>query len=553
MRRLAFCLALLLLLALPASLVLAQDGDTIVIRGFGNIVTFNPAFTNDGASYQASNLMWPSPVKVDSFTGETIPGLTTWTVSDDGLTYTFTIQEGAMWSDGTPISSADMKFVIDATMSDVETVWESNAALIDSVNLIDDRTYEVVLSAVSCTALSDFGAFRFLPSHRFAADFSDFETSDFNMNPDVSGGPYILEEWAPDEFQRFRANPTYWGGEVPIPFLINRVIGEQSVAVQAIQAGEIDYTYFQGDLFAQILDTSSLQYQAFPQLTVNFLSMNWADPTNPQAAYDDAGNLIEQAPHPIFSDVAVRRAVAMGYNKGDILETLGGAEGGTPLIGTVAPSITWAYNSEIEPYPFDPVAAAALLDEAGWTINEATGIREKDGVPLAFTITYSDILLLFETTALVAQDQLSQLGMDVTLNKVEWANYIQDVYLGQMYDATPMSNSGGTTPPDPNDFMSLVNSAEDVPGSGNNLASYVNPEVDRLILEGRTTPGCAPADRATSYYQIQQILHDDVAYDFTFTPNIFQVMNARVNGFNPGPSWVFYGYTDHVAEWSIGD
>ena len=553
MRRIAFCFALVLLLALPASLVLGQDGDTIVIRGFGNIVSFNPAFTNDGASYQASNLLWPSPVSVDSFTGETGPGLTTWTVSDDGLTYTFTIREGAIWSDGTPISSADMKFVIDAVKSDVETVWESNAALIDSVNIIDDRTYEVILSDVSCTALSDFGAFRFLPAHRFAADFSDFETNPLNMNPDISGGAYILEEWAPDEFQRFRANPDYWNGEPSIPFLINRVIGEQSVAVQAIQAGELDYTYFQGDLFAQILDTSNLQYQAFPQLTVNFLSMNWADPTNPQAAYDADGNPVEQAPHPIFSDVAVRRAVAMGYNKADILETLGGAEGGTPLIGTVAPSITWAYNSEIEPYPFDPVAAAAMLDEAGWTINEATGIREKDGVPLAFTITYSDILLLFETTALVAQDQLSQLGMDVTLNKVEWANYIQDVYLGQMYDATPMSNSGGTTPPDPNDFMSLVNSAEDVPGSGNNLASYVNPEVDRLILEGRTTPGCAPEDRAVPYYQIQQILHDDVAYDFTFTPNIFQVMNARVSGFNPGPSWVFYGYTDHVNEWSIGD
>jgi peptide/nickel transport system substrate-binding protein len=552
MRRPFLLLALFVVLILPSAASVAQDDQTLVVRGFGNIVTFNPALTDDGASFQAFSLLFPSPVRVDSFTGETVPGLTSWTISDDGLTYTFTIQEGAMWSDGTPITSADMKFSIEAAQSDANTVWEADVELIEAVNIIDDQTYEVVLSDVNCPALSNFGRIRFLPSHRYAADFSDFETNPFNLNPDISGGPYILEEWAPDEFQRFRANPDYWDGEPAIPFLVNRVIGEQSIALQAIQSGDIDYTYFQGDLFSQILDLENLQYAFFPQLTVNFLSLNWADPDSPQAALDENGNPVEQAPHPIFSDVRVRQAIAMGYNKQDILATMGGEEGGTPLIGAVAPSLTWAYNSDIEPYPYDPVRAAELLDEAGWVLNEATGIREKDGQPLAFTITYSDILLMFETTALVAQDQLSQLGMDITLEKVEWANYIEDVYFGQKYDATPMSNSGGTAPPDPNDFMSLLLSSEDTPGSGNNLASYVNPEIDRLIREARSVPGCDPEARAEIYREIQRIAHEDVAYDFTFTPNIYQIANRRVQGFNPGPSWVFYGYTDYVREWWLG-
>src|SRR5690606_32815454 len=99
------------------------------------------------------------------------------------------------------------------------------------------------------------------------------------------------------------------------PFLINRVIGEQAIAIQAIQAGEIDYTYFQGDLFEQIQNKDDLQYAAFPQVSVNFLSLNWVDPTNPQAAYDEAGNPIAQTPHPLFSDISVRQAVAMGWNK----------------------------------------------------------------------------------------------------------------------------------------------------------------------------------------------------------------------------------------------
>ncbi len=552
MRRI-FLIVLMLLVVLPLSIAAAQDDETVVIRGFGNISTFNPALASDGASYQAYSLLFPAPVQVDSFTGEPTSGLTSWTVSEDGLTYTFTITEGAVWSDGTPISADDMIFTINAIQQEaIATVLESNVALIDSVNKIDDRTYEIKLSSADCAALSQLGAIRFMPAHKFAADFSDFMESDFNMNPDISGGPYILESWAPDEGQRFRANPDFWGGAPQIPFLVNRVIGEQTVALQAIQAGEIDYTYFQGDLFSQITNQDSLQYQFFPQYTVNFLSLNWADPSNPQPAVDEAGNPVEQTPHPLFSDVNVRKAVAMGYNKQDILATLGGDTGGTRLVGAVAPSVTWAYNSAIEPYPYDPEMAAQTLEAAGWVDSDGDGVREKDGVKLSFTIRYSNILNMFETTAIIAQDQLNQIGFDVQLELVEWANYLDDIYFGQNYDATPMSNSGGTAPPDPNDFMTLLLSSEDVPGAGNNLASYVNPQIDELVAQARTVPGCDLAARAEIYQQIQQIAHDDVAYDWTFTPNIYQIANKRISGFEPGPSWVFYGYTGHVQNWSLG-
>ncbi|MEM6529204.1 MAG: ABC transporter substrate-binding protein, partial [Chloroflexota bacterium] len=438
--------------------------------------------------------------------------------------------------------------------------WQSNVELIDSVEVVDEKTLVVSLSTVNCAAMSDFGALRVLPAHRYADDYSDFVDSDFNLNPDISGGPYILEEWSPDEFQRFRANPDYFAGEPQIPFLVNRVIGEQALAIQAIQAGEIDYTYFQGDLFEQITNRDDLQFATFPQVTVNFLSMNWVDPASVSSAFDDDDNMIEQVPHPFFADVRVRQAVAMGYNKQDILATLGGEEGGTPLVGVVAPTISWAYNSDVELYEYNPEAAAALLEEAGFTDSDGDGIREcngclyaEEGTPLAVTIRYSNILQLFETTVLVAQDQLGQLGFDVELELVEWSNYIPEVYFGQDYDMTAMSNSGGTQPPDPNDFTTLLQSSQDILGSGNNIASYVNPEVDDLIQQARSVPGCDPAERAEIYYQIQEITHDDVAYDWTFTPNIFQVANNRITGFEPGPSWVFYGYTSYVHEWSLDE
>lgn len=543
---------LFLAVFMPLALASAQDDQTVVIRGFGNIANFSPLTSNDGASYQAYSLLYPAPFDVDSFTGEPVAGLTSWTVSDDGLTYTFTIRDGAQWSDGTPISADDMIFTINAIQDpDVATVLEPNVALISSVDKVDDQTYKVVLSEADCATLSQLGGIRFLPAHKFAADFSDVLDSAEFVNPTISGGPYILDSWAPDEGQRFHANPTYWAGEPKIPFLVNRVIGDQTVALQAIQAGEIDYTYFQGDLFEQIQNKDALQYQYFPQLSVNFLSMNWADPTTPEPAYVD-GVATAQKPHPIFTDVAVRKAVAMGYNKADIIATLGGETGGTPLVGVVVPSISWAYDSTLQPYSYDPEAAKQLLEDDGWVDSDGDGVREKDGMKLSFKITYSDILTMFPTTALIIQDQLNQIGFDVQVELVEWQSYLDNVYLGQQYDATPMSNSGGTGgPPDPNDFTSLLLSTEDNPGAGNNLASYVNPKIDELIKEARVVPGCKTEDRAKIYYQIQELAHEDVAYDWTFTPNIYQIASKRIGGFNPGPSWVFYGYTSHVGEWTL--
>ena len=173
----------------------AGETGTVVIRNMGNLTSWNPALTSDGASIQARDLLWPALINTDETTGAPVPGLQTWEVSEDTLTYTFQIRDDAVWSDGTPISAADVKFMIEAIQSDIETVYETNVEQIEAVNIIDEKSYELVLSEVNCAFLSGLSAVRLLPSHKYAADFSDFESSDFNMNPDISGGPYILDEW----------------------------------------------------------------------------------------------------------------------------------------------------------------------------------------------------------------------------------------------------------------------------------------------------------------------------------------------------------------------
>ena len=536
------------------TMVTSSSGEqtgTMVIRNMGNLTSWNPALTSDGASLQARSLLWPPLVNTDETTGAPIPGLQSWEVSEDTLTYTFTILEEAVWSDGVPISSADVKFMIEAIQSDVETVYETAVEQIVDVNIIDEKNYEIVLNEVNCAFLAGLSAIRILPAHKYAADFSDFESSDFNMNPDVSGGPYILDEWAATEFEAYSANPDYWGGVPAIAHIVNRVMEDSAIGVQAVQAGEVDYMTMQGDLFQQITNKDGLNWSSYPQASVGFLALNWADPTDPQPAYDEDGNLVAQNPHPLFGDVRVRQAVALGINTQDMIDAMG-PDGGTPLVGAVSPISSWAYNDDLPRYTYDPEAAMALLDEAGWVDSDGDSVREKDGVPLAFTISYSSILQMFETETLIIQDQLNQIGFDVSVEHYEWGNYLEEIYFGQKYDATPMTNSDGAAA-EPNTFTQLLMSRRDVPGSGGNLASYINPEIDALIDEARAVPGCDPVERAELYHEIQQIAHEDAAYVWLFVPNMFHVSNSRIGGFEPGATWVYYGYLDHPQEWFIDE
>lgn len=546
MKRLVLFLLVLLVVAIPLTTALAQTDkeNTIIVRSIGNVTTLNHLFITDGASNQAVGLILPLPFDVDRFSGLPIPGLTTWEISEDSLTYTFHIREDAVWSDGTPITSADAKFTYDAAARpEIESVRASNVARFESVNIIDDKTYEVKLNSVNCAVFLDFNSIRWLPSHKFAADFSDVTTNPFNQFADVSGGPYILDEILPDEFQRYHANPTYWGGEPKIPFWINKIITDPAIYVQALVAGELDYAAMSGAEVQQIPDTENLDIQSFPVNSVGLFIMNHADPSNPMPAYDEDGNLNEQPPHPIFADLRVRQAVVMGYNKDDILGTLGDG-GGTRLVSSVVPAITWAFNADLEPWPYDPEASAALLEEAGWVDQDGDGIREchgcmyaEEGTPLSFKISYSPLIEYFETTALVAQDQLSQLGMDVQIESLEWAAYLNDVLLAQTFDASVVSWGGGS-PPDPTSTEPMMLSTNDKPGAFN-VSSYVNLEMDELMQQGRTVPGCAYEDRVPIYNQVQQIQRDDVAMEFTVSPNTFHVMNRRIS-YEPGPWWIVY-------------
>lgn len=529
---LVFCLLLALMPAFSGirGNASAQSSDVLIwsLVG-GDISTLNPALATDGNSLTVTSVLYAALATPDPATGLPTPDLATWEISEDGLAYTFALKESLVWSDGTPLTSNDVKFTYDAIMSEsVESPRKADMESIAGIEVVDDRTFVVTLTAPNCTIWgAAFAALTPLPAHKYAADFSDFMTSDFNTAPDVASGPYMFEERSTGEYVRLKANPNYYLGAPKIPTLVLRIVADPATTNQALETGAIDYAFIYPDQLEQLPGQENFNTFLYPNNNAPMVLMNYQDPENPQAAYDDAGNLNTLVPNKFFSDIRVRQAVAMGYDKAALAMTQGEKAGSEPLTGPVTPAFYGTYDmSSVEPWPYDPEKAKQLLEEAGWVDEDGDGVREKDGVKFEVDLAYSPLVDLWGNIAAVLQDQLGQIGIKVNVTSMEWSAYLSEVLLPSKYDITIVGFGGGTEVD--GIAYNLMHSKNAVPNGGFNLVSYVNPEMDRLLDEARTLPGCPVEERAALYQQIQKISHDEVPYDWTVSTTQVHVLNKRV-------------------------
>jgi peptide/nickel transport system substrate-binding protein len=180
----------------------AQPGGVWIEASIADAENLNPILSSETGSSAVTNFMFLSLIGVDPFTGEITPDgalAESWTVSEDGLTWTFALRDGITWSDGDPLDAADFKFTYDAVASDlVETPRKSNLEGIESIETPDPLTVVVTFAEPRCDGLSNLGL-AILPSHLYAADFSDIMTSPLNENPTVSAGPLTFQSWTRDD------------------------------------------------------------------------------------------------------------------------------------------------------------------------------------------------------------------------------------------------------------------------------------------------------------------------------------------------------------------
>lgn len=360
--------------------------------------------------------------------GEIVPGLAEeWGWDDTNTVLTFKLRQGISFTDGAAFNAESVKAVLEFDNSNPNFSGIKGIYNIESVEVVDEYTVAVHYAAPCFSYINDF-CFQ-----NVAGMMSPnvFEAENFQTFTDVVGtGPYIREEMISGDCTRFVRNENYWGEAPYYDEVVVKYIPEASSRLQALQTGEVDLIY----------GADLLSYDDYNQA----LSLDGIE-----GAINEGNtltrNLVLNASSTILSDVKVRQAIAYAVNKEEITEglTYGYETPATTLFAPGAPYTDISYNST---WTYDLDKANALLDEAGWVMNDSTGIREKDGQKLSLNYTYWTDLSLAQEMALAIKTQLAKVGIDVTTTGQDQMTWWTEGVAGN-YDITTWNTEGSYTEP----------------------------------------------------------------------------------------------------------
>ncbi len=522
-----------------------QPGGTVVELIARPPDGFNPLLTTNRTSLAVAAKLYPALLGQDSQTGAIVPTAlaTGWTVSADGRTYTFALTDRAVWSDGVPVTGADFVFTYRAVADGgVQSPYRPVTENIADIQTPDAHTVVVTLAEPDCDVLPAL-TLPWLPSHRYAPDFSDMRTNPLNLVPDVSAGPLLFAGAEADGSVRLARNPNYWAGPVWMDGWTYRVESDPAQRLTLLATGQADLTLLPANAVIADPPGPGLVAFEFADDGYSFVAVNLADPGEPVPGVDADGNPVAQPPHPVLGDVTVRQALAHAVDYDRLIaEVYAGY--GQRQTSAVLPTVAWAYAGDLPPIPYDPGQAAALLDSAGWTLNGAT-IRQKEGQLLSLTLLVNDDDAVRLDLAARLQEQWQAVGVDITVETAEFGE-VALALLDQTYDLVVAGWSDlGTSPLD----EAFWRRDADLPGSGFNFTSYANPQVEELLTSARQLPGCDPAQRAEIYGRIQAQLQADVPYLFLSTQQSTLVFSNRWQGIDPGP----WGYAGNLAAWFLAE
>jgi peptide/nickel transport system substrate-binding protein len=571
-------LSILLLgaLLIPAA---AQDeggpgeGGIIVEDNFGgDPSTFNPILSADTVSSDSWAFLYPSIFTLNPETAVSEPGqrdamAESWEFDESGTVLTLNLRDDITWNDGTPITAADYLWSAEAVRSGetssprtyvFETLADGTAAggKVVSVEAPDDYTLVVTFSERDCAAFEDVNDITPVPSHIFEALYGDNYAAmdeDPRRIPEVTFGPFKDLEFSPDERVSLIADQSYpdtiLGYVSPAEWIYRRV-ADTTVAFEQFLAGDITYTSVAPERQNEIRDNPDFQTFEFSQNGFTYMGYNLADPTNPQDGLDAEGNVIDQGNHPIFGDVRVRQAIAHAVDVDAMIEGI--LDGNGTRVNTHAIPTSWTFDPDLEPYAFDPELALEILAEAGWVDDDMDPstplicdgcLYAEPGSPLEFDLVTNAGNLARERIGQTIQSQLGEIGITVNFSAIDFGVLVQNIQ-GQEGDAFIIGWSLGL-PVDP-DVTSFYTAESDQVGAGFGFTSYNNPELNELLVQGRTVPGCAIEDRLPIYQQVNQILYDDQPYLYLYAGNVMYAAQGDVQNWNPFPNF----HTWNIDAWS---
>ncbi len=406
-----------------------------------------------------------------------------WSLSPDGLTWTFELREGVRWHDGTPVTARDVVFTA-RKVQDPATQSRSYASAFEnlvSIEAPNDRTVRATYRLPFPDAL-DSWTLPIVPEHLASKKDESFLTGSFSRKP-VGCGPFRFVRAEPGREIVLEANADYWDGRPSIDGISFRILPDPRTAYEALLQGDLDLLGLTPDLWRESLsEPRAKRLSRFVYYRLDAWLIGWnQDGTNP-----------------FFGDPRVRRAMVLALDRAQF--SARALEGLARLgVGTIHPDSPW-YNRALQPWPYDPAEAGRLLSEAGWLDRNGDGVRDRDDVPFSFT------MLLPATSQEIAgrmaewvQDSLGKVGVRMTIEKLEWRTF-QERRRAHAFQAAMAALSFSPTP----DQSELYHAS--AREHGMNYGGFHDDEVDRLLEEGRQA--FDPAARRAVYDRIQQRLHE---------------------------------------------
>ncbi|MBN1562460.1 MAG: hypothetical protein JXA10_01380 [Anaerolineae bacterium] len=554
------------------------EGGIIFDYDLSDPTDFNPLISGDVTSSNVWSKMYPNVFGVDSATGAYAPGYkdslaVSWEFDETGTVLTVKLREDAFWTDGVQITSKDFIWMLEALRSGLldtqrggET-WETlddgtpgSGLLVDAV-AIDDFTVELTFSRADCNSLNEIFA-TVVPSHIFEEDFGDdlaAMNDDPLYDPGVYFGSFVAPDFVPGDRVSMIANQDYIDAElgyVSPSEWVTLNIPDQDVAVERFRAGELTYMGIPATYQSEFEDDPNFQTYRFPRRGYVFYAFNHANPDNPQAAYDEEGNYIEQEPHPVLGDKLVRQAIVMSVDMDAIIEN--NLDGNAVRVGVGTIPSSWDYDPD-QLYPFDPVAAAEMLDEAGWVMGDGDYRVCQGCAYAAIDPDYEGTemaLMLNDSTGGTEQSKLMvefiaqsmrDIGINAEVQELDWGSAFLPELTGQTFDMAILAWSLGL-PLDP-DSTSIFSREVDVPGSGFNFGSFHNAEIEQLYKDARDpakTNNCSLEGRLPYYQRANEIIFDELPYMFMYANLSMSAAHSWVEGWDP----VVFSTTWNADSWT---
>ncbi|MFZ5857540.1 MAG: peptide ABC transporter substrate-binding protein [Chloroflexota bacterium] len=536
----------------------SAEPSTIVIVIAEEPPSFNPAITDAGFDSLVMELVMLGLADVDP-DGNVFPELAAElpTVENGGvvmdeeagtMSVTWKMRQDVQWADGTPVTADDAIFTFEAIQDPETGTWIAGIDYIDSVEKVDDYTFTINYNAIYPGYLTQLGGEQVViwPAH-YCDPEQGFSSWDCSRQP-LSNGPYVLQEWVAGDHLTFVKNENYFvDGKPSIDRIIVRVVPDREVRKTMLIKGDADLDMWSTEpMIADLANEPNVKVDPSPtsrwvmRIFFNLAAKGTTDPV--------------ATPHPVLSDVRVRRAIRMAIDVDTLSKEF--------FLGYAKPVWTEFFR---EPYTcnniprpkFDPEAAAALLEEAGWTDTDSDGVRECHGCGTAEEgykmemefITYAEYGESLELTQQLIAEMLGKIGIKLNLTVVEgsvlWAattdggieqsgNFDMDIW------------DDGYSGIDPTDFLwSYYYSEAATPDYGYNYGRWMNEDFDALLDSAYTLDESA---RKEAFCQMAEIMEEELPELLLFTAINADAHSARLIGIQSSTNDLV---TWNAADWTL--